>query len=235
MHRVLIADDDPILVRRLEKAFEPYQGTIVTATAANGKEAMDVLAAQAVSLLITDVQMPEVDGLELLAHVNRNHPIVRCFVMTAHDSEALQRELPKDLFRFFDKPFNPELVAKAAAGVLGRDIPRGVVRGISVSGFLHMISLEKKSCLLEIRGAENKKGLFFFENGEPFDAVFESLKGEAAAIEIINMSDVTFKFRHFPDRPVGRRIESGIHEMIATAKARQEEMTSIDWDDIISE
>ncbi len=233
MHRVLIADDDPIMLRRLQRAFEPHSAAVTVLTAANGREAMDLLAEHTASLLITDIQMPEVDGLELLAHVNRNYPVVRCFVMTAYDSAALQRELPKDLFQFFNKPLDPEVVADAAVTVLGRNAPRGVLSGISVASFLFLISLERKTCLLEISGAENKKGLFYFENGEPFDAAHAGLKGEAAAIEIISFNEATFKFRHFPDRPVARRICIGLQEMIDAARTRQAELQSIEWDDII--
>lgn len=235
MQRVLIAEDDGILLRRLEKAFEAQRGHIDVVGAANGQEAIDALARQPVSLLITDIQMPEVDGLELLAHVSAHYPVVRCFVMTAYDSEALQRELPKDLLRFFRKPLDPDQVVAAAVAALGRDVPRGVVKGISVGSFLFMISLEKKTCLLEVRGGKNERGLLYFENGAPFDAAFQGLKGEAAAIQIINLSNASFYFRNFPDRRVTRRIEMGIEEMIAAARSRKEELESIDWDDIIDE
>lgn len=234
MHRVLIAEDDPILLRRLEKAFEGYPSQVLVIKATNGREAMDALAKQAVSLMITDIQMPEVDGLALLAHITSNYPVVRCFVMTAYDSEDLQRELPTDLLRFFRKPLDPAAVVEAAMAVLGRDVPRGIVKGISVASFLFMISLEKKTCLLEVRGAGDKKGLLYFENGEPFDASFHGLKGEAAAIEIIKLAEAAFYFRNFPDRPVARRIGSSIQDIIAAAKARQEELAGIDWDEIIA-
>ncbi|MFH1981290.1 MAG: response regulator [Pseudomonadota bacterium] len=234
MHRVLIAEDDAILLRRLEKAFEAYPKQVAVIGAANGQEAIDALEKQAIALLITDIQMPEVDGLELLAHVNSHYPVVRCFVMTAYDSEDLQKELPRDLLRFFRKPLDPADVAKAAMAVLNRDVPRGVVKGISVASFLFMISLEKKTCLLEVRGAGDKKGLLYIEDGEPFDASFHGLKGEAAAIEIINLTDAAFHFKNFPDRPVARRISTSIQDMITAARARQEELAGIDWDDIIS-
>lgn len=234
MHRVLIADDDPIMLRRLEKAFEPHKAAVTVFTAANGQEAIDLLAKHTVSLLITDIQMPEVDGLELLAHVNTNYPVARCFVMTAYDSESLQRNLPKDLFRFFSKPLDPSVVVDAALAVLDRNIPRGVLSGISVASFLFLISLEKKTCLLEVSGPEKKKGLLYFENGDPFDAAYAGLKGEAAAIEIISFNDATFKFRHFPDRSVARRINTSLQEMIDAARASEEELHSLDWDDIIS-
>lgn len=234
MHSVLIAEDDAILLRRLEKAFEDYSGQVQVIKATNGQAAIDALSKQAISLMITDIQMPEVDGLELLAHVASNYPVVRCLVMTAYDSEELQRELPADLLRFFRKPLDPAAVAAAAMELLGRNVPRGVIRGISVASFLFMISLEKKTCLLEVRGAEDKKGLIYFENGELFDASFHGLKGEAAAIEIINLAEAAFYFRNFPDRPVARRIGASIQDIIAAAKARKEELAGIDWDEIIS-
>jgi len=233
MDHVLIAEDDPILLARLSKAFEGLKDRITVLTAANGQEAIDHLTEQTVSMLITDIQMPEVDGLELLAHVSKHHPVVRCFVMTANDSEELQQQLPKDLLRFYRKPLDPHDLADAVIEALGRDIPRGVVTGISVPSFLFMVSLEKKSCLLEVFGEEGKRGLLFFENCEPFDASIQGIHGVEAIIEILNLPSATFHFRNFPDTLVPRRIDTDIRALIDEARSRREEIESIDWDDVI--
>lgn len=233
MDHVLIAEDDRILLARLSKAFEGHKDRITVLTAANGQEAIYHLAEQPISLLITDIQMPEVDGLELLAYVSSHHPVVRCFVMTAHDSEELQQQLPQDLLRFYRKPLDPHELADAVVEAMGRDIPQGVVTGISVPSFLFMISLEKKSCLLEVFGEEGKRGLLFFEDGEPYDASFQGIHGVEAIIEILNLPSATFHFRNFPDTLVPRRIDTDMRALIDEARSRKEEIETIDWDDVI--
>lgn len=235
MDRILVAEDDPILLHRIARAFEEYQNRVQVLMASNGQQAVDHLDEKSVALLITDIQMPEIDGLELLAHVSKNHPVVRCFVMTAHDSKELQQQLPKDLLRFFRKPLDPHALVKAAMEALDRDIVRGMVSGISVPSFLFMVSLEKKSCLLEVVGEGEKRGLLYFEEGEPFDASFEGIHGEGAIIEILNLPSATYHFRNFPDTIVPRRVDTDLGVLIDEARRRQEELETIDWDDMMPE
>ena len=235
MDRILVAEDDPILLQRIAKAFEDHHDRVQLLLGTDGQKAIEILDKASVALLITDIQMPGVDGLELLAHVSKNHPVVRCFVMTAHDSDELQKQLPKDLLRFFRKPLDPYMLAEAALEALDRDIPRGVVKGISVPSFLFMVSLEKKSCLLEVIGEDGKRGLLFFDEGEPFDASFEGIQGEEAIIEILNLPSATYHFRNFPDRIVPRRVDTDLGALIEEAQRRREELETIDWDDMMPE
>jgi CheY-like chemotaxis protein len=67
MTRVLVADDDPSVRRVLERALE-REGYVV-ATASNGAEALEAVAAAPPDLVVTDINMPDVDGIELLINL----------------------------------------------------------------------------------------------------------------------------------------------------------------------
>ena len=67
MTRVLVADDDPSVRRVLERALE-REGYEV-ATASNGAEALEAVAAAPPDLVVTDINMPDVDGIELLINL----------------------------------------------------------------------------------------------------------------------------------------------------------------------
>ena len=84
MKIVLIAEDDRILSARLTTYMGKYDDQLDVIAVDNGKKALEVLKRRQISLLITDIQMPEMDGLELLAYINLHHPVLPCFVMTAH-------------------------------------------------------------------------------------------------------------------------------------------------------
>ena len=96
MKTVLIAEDDAVFLARLERMLSAHSSRLTVAAAANGREAVKVLQGRSVSVLVTDIQMPEMDGLELLAYVNEHHPVIPCFVMTAYETPELKKKVARD-------------------------------------------------------------------------------------------------------------------------------------------
>jgi len=237
MKKILIAEDDKILIKRLVRIFEKSP-QIEVLSAVNGREAIDILKQGPVDLLITDIQMPEVDGLTLLAYVNENHPQTPCFVMTAYETPELREKLGKDILRFFSKPFELDQFHEAALTALTQKAPSGYISGISVVSFLHMIQIEKKTCLFEVILSDEKKGIFFFEKGVMFDAVCGKLKGEEAALEIITNERAKFSFKNLPNKKIAKRIHKDLVELIAEAIKREDEknisevIDDIDFDEL---
>jgi len=235
MKKILIAEDDRIFLKLLVSKLKKFGDHFDILTAGDGQEAIEILRKTKVSALVTDIQMPKKDGFELLAYTNANHPVIPCFVMTAHSRPEIRQRMPRDLVRFFTKPFEVDDLAKQIIRVLDRDIPKGVVHGISAVSFLRMIEMEKKSCLLEVTVPEMPRGLFYFEKGVLFDAVSGDLKGEEAAMAIMAGQPASFQFLQFPDRQVARRILSPLADLIARAETLQEEISEDEWEDIFSE
>lgn len=79
---VLLVDDEA-LVRRVLGARLAARGLIV-AEAANGREALAALSVRRFDILITDLQMPEMDGLTLLQRVHEEYPLMRRIVITGY-------------------------------------------------------------------------------------------------------------------------------------------------------
>jgi CheY-like chemotaxis protein len=90
MAKVLVVDDNP-MDRRLAGGLVEKAGQSV-AYAGNGKEALDVLGRQTLDLVLTDLLMPEMDGLELVKEVREKHPLVPVILMTAFGSEEVAIE-----------------------------------------------------------------------------------------------------------------------------------------------
>lgn len=235
MPKVLIAEDDPILLRRLDRALDRYQDRFEVLLAEDGRAAIAVLERLTVDLLITDIQMPEVDGLELLAHVRQHHPVIPCIVMTGYGTPELRRRLPKDLLYFLKKPFDLDRLAALILKALERDLPQGLVYGISVLSFLQMIQLEQKTCLFEVSLPDKPTGLLYFDRGVLFDAVMGGNKGEAAALELISEEKATFRFRPLPQKTVPRRITRDLKELIEASLTRRRDLDEIDWEGVLAE
>ncbi len=232
MKKVLIAEDDNILSIRLVKALEKHGDVLDVIAVSNGKIAMDVLEKHRIALLVTDILMPEVDGFELLAHVSEHYPVIPCFVMTAIEAPEVKSKMPRDLVRFFHKPFETDVFTAAVLRTVQRDIPRGVIHGISVASLCAMIEMEKKTCLFEVKPEGEEQGLLYFDSGTLYDASLAGLKGEAAAHQILGYAKSAFKFRNFPEKKIPRRINRDFRELIEKGVTGKPELDEIDWSQV---
>lgn len=107
--RLLVADDDASLLLMI-KAFLESAGHEV-ATATNGQEAFELLQNGDYRIIITDLEMPEMDGLELCRRVRSRQggSYVYVILLTSHDSkEATVRGLDAGADDYLTKPFEPE-------------------------------------------------------------------------------------------------------------------------------
>jgi len=114
MDTVLIVDDSSMLLNYLEGALAKHADSFSVLFAQDGMEAIDIIKANDISLLVTDLQMPRIDGLGLLAYVHKYHPHIPCIVMSAHGTPAIIENLQSDILQFIEKPckINPDKLEK---------------------------------------------------------------------------------------------------------------------------
>ena len=85
MYTVLLTDDEKSVTESLKNDI-PWANLGVESilTACDGMQALEIIASFHVDLLITDIRMPRMDGLELLARVRSVHPEIHCILLTAY-------------------------------------------------------------------------------------------------------------------------------------------------------
>jgi DNA-binding response OmpR family regulator len=167
--------------------------------------------------------MPKIDGLGLLAYINKYHASIPCIVMSAHGTPSIKETLQPDILQFIEKPFAAEALAEIIIAALDRDRPDGSLSGISIPSFLQMIEIEQKTCLFEVESPGNPKGFFYFKGGEMYHAVFGGLKGEEAAMEMMHIDNPTINFKKPPARKIPKKIESELTFLILEASRRKDE------------
>ena len=107
--RVLIVDDEQV-IREILSDFLLMEGFQV-ATAGNGREALEVIERQRINMVISDLKMPEMGGLDLLAHLQVEHPDLVTLVMTGYGTVETAIEAMKlGAFDYVLKPFKVEEV-----------------------------------------------------------------------------------------------------------------------------
>jgi CheY-like chemotaxis protein len=79
---ILVVDDEADIRELLSRHFR-YLGYEVE-TASHGKEALERLAATKIDILISDIMMPEMNGVELLKHVRAHYPMIRPIMITGY-------------------------------------------------------------------------------------------------------------------------------------------------------
>lgn len=104
MASILIADDQPS-IRVLLKGILGRTGHDLY-FAENGLEALKLLEKQPIDLLITDINMPQMDGLALLSHLQEYPDLIK-FAMSAQRSQDIESSLePLGVADFFEKPLD---------------------------------------------------------------------------------------------------------------------------------
>jgi CheY-like chemotaxis protein len=221
--KVLIVDDSVMLINYLEEHFTRYKDQFDFITAKDGMEAIGVLKREPISLLVTDLQMPRVDGLVLLAYAHKYHPDIPCIVMSAHGTPKIKEALQSDILQFIEKPFTAEELAKVIITALSKGAPGGTLSGISIVNFLQMVEMEQKTCLCEVESPDNPKGFFYFRGGVLHHAVYGGLKGEDAAIKMIQIENATISFRKPPERKIPKVIKTDLMALILEAMRLRDE------------
>lgn len=113
---ILVVDDDPGTLNALEagllsRGYEVY-------VARNGREALKAFeslnkAAISLDILLTDLKMPGISGLELIRSAKSRYPGLGTILMTAHGNENVLREVEESGSLYLDKPFTPDRLLMA--------------------------------------------------------------------------------------------------------------------------
>jgi DNA-binding NarL/FixJ family response regulator len=91
-YRVMIADDHPVVRRGVRAMLQTQPGIEVCSEATNGIEALELVKSVKPDLLVLDLTMPEMDGLDVVHKVREESPSTDILVLTMHFSEELARE-----------------------------------------------------------------------------------------------------------------------------------------------
>jgi CheY-like chemotaxis protein len=192
--------------------------------AEDGLKALEVLKQHIISLVVTDLKMPNMDGFELLAHIMQNYPDIPVIIITGYSTpemEQLARE--GGAVGYIAKPFLIENLARQILTTLRKESEGGTLHNISSGMFLQLIEMEQKTCTIRLEEKTGrKKGILFFIDGELFDARVNNMQGEAAAHEIFSWDAVNLSIQNGCALKENR-IQSDLQPLILEAMRRKDE------------
>ena len=224
MKNVLVVDDEETLLLIMVNRFEDYADQFNVYTARNGKEAVNVLETESIDFLVTDLKMPEMDGIELLALMSSKYPHIPAMAMSAFSTPEIEKKLAQmGTLRVLDKPVNFDLLADHIIRGLDRSHEGGSLNCVSVSSFLQLIKMEDKTCALEVHGENNQRGYIFIKHGELFDAECDDMSGEKAALEIIAWDSTQLFIKDLPRDKQENKINKGLMSVVMEGVRRKDE------------
>jgi two-component system, NarL family, invasion response regulator UvrY len=90
--RVLVVDDHPAFRRALTSALNMIKGIEVAGEAAGGEEATERARSDDPDLILMDLSMPDVDGIEAMRKIHREQPDLPVVILTAHADPGVEKE-----------------------------------------------------------------------------------------------------------------------------------------------
>ncbi len=115
MNKVVIIDDEPIIVEGITKVV-PWSdyGCVVAGTAGSGKEGLEVIRKMRPDIIFTDISMPGMDGLTMIAALRVEFPDMLIAILTGYrDFDYAQKAIKLGVNRFLLKPSNMDEIKEA--------------------------------------------------------------------------------------------------------------------------
>jgi len=221
---VLLVDDDNEMLIALEEGFQIYKDSFSILLASDGLKAVESLKRNLISLVVTDLKMPGMDGFELLAHIMEHYPDIPVIIITGYSTpemENLARE--GGAIGYIAKPFLIENLARQIMTTLRKEAEGGTLHNVSSGMFLQLVEMEQKTCTIRLEDKfSNKNGILFFQEGELLDARVNELQGENAAFEIFSWDQVNLSIQNGCALKE-KRIYSEMQHLILEAARRKDE------------
>ena len=194
MKRVLVVDDEEDMLWMLQRNLNKGMAEVEILAAKSGEEALAVLSDKTVNLVITDINMPGMNGLDLLIEINNRYPQTGVIIMTAYPSNAYKNEaMLRGSLRFIEKPFDINDMRRTVEEVLKENEGfQGTVDGIELMDIVQFNGLSRSTAALKVT-TKDHEGMIFFKNGEVVHAMCDNESGERAFFTILRFQGGTLQ------------------------------------------
>ena len=224
IRKVLFVDDDIEMLQALQEGLEKYRDTFTVVLAQDGLVAVEELEKQAISLVVTDLKMPRMDGFSLLARIMEHYPDIPVIIITGYSTpEMKQLAQEGGAVGYISKPFLIEDLARQIMKTLRKESDGGTLHSVSSGMFLQLMEMEERTCTIRlVDKASDAGGVLFFREGELLEARVEQRRGLQAAYQIFSWDEVTLSIQN--DCPhIENNINSDLQPIILEAMRLKDE------------
>lgn len=229
--QILLVDDSLAFLEAFgESCREHSKRAWEIRSATSADKALAALQEKAADLVVLDIGMPMLDGLQLLGIISRRYPELKIVVMTGSATESKRADaLANGAAMFLEKPVTPDGI-RSAFNVLNdlvswthREGFSGSLRQAKLQDVIQMECLGKQSCILEIHNQE-LRGEIFIEDGSITHAVVGTLTGEQAFYRLLSWRGGELHVKTFKAPPL-KTIETRWEFLLLDAARATDEET----------
>jgi len=121
--RILFVDDEPMVLNGLQRTLRKMRGEWEMRFAAGGQEALEMLAAAPMDVVVSDLKMPAMDGTQLLTEIKKRHPHMVRIILSGHVKHDMTLQSLQIAHQSLAKPCDAELLKQTLAKLFAlRDI-----------------------------------------------------------------------------------------------------------------
>jgi len=193
LKKVLIVDDEETLTWSMAKSLSKDKDKYEVIIANNGKEALALLKDNKIDLVISDIRMPDINGLDLLVKIKKEYPDTKVIIMTAYGSSDVQKEANRrGSLYYVEKPFEISDIRKIIIDLIGKKKGfRGKVFGLQLTDIIQMNCLSRVTTALTFT-KDSEKGVIYLNEGEIVHAECGEEQGTDAFYKIMSWQEGEF-------------------------------------------
>jgi CheY-like chemotaxis protein len=191
--KVLIVDDEETLTWGMAKSLSKDKDKYEVMVANNGREALNILKREKIDLVISDIRMPDINGLDLLVKIKKEYPHTKVIIMTAYGSPDVQKEANRrGSLYYIEKPFEISDIRKIIIDmIVSKKGFRGNVFGLQLTDIIQINCLSRITTALVIT-KDREKGVIYFNEGEVIHAECGEEDGAEAFYKILSWQEGEF-------------------------------------------
>ena len=217
---ILVVDDEALFLSSVVDAVGDRFPGVNILSAKNGQEALEHVDGHSIDVLATDLQMPKMDGFQLLTELSQRQFQSSIMVITAFataEAETVIRQL--GALEILEKPVDIDKMLERLE-VLATH-PSKDVGMLTPAGFSRLLAREERSGILTVEKGD-RRGELVFDGGKLVDAITGVWSGDPAALDIFDWGTSSLSFREI--KPVCRhRVDSYIDDLLLGATSDPDE------------
>ena len=193
--KVLIVDDEPTILDMIAQSLAVDHERYGVVTARNAKEGFEILSRENVFLVVSDIVMPEISGLHLLAQIRAHYPQIEVILMTGYATGEIKRQgRQNNCLHFLEKPIRLrhllEMIREQI--VINDEGFAGTLKNIQLMDLIQMCCFSGITMAISVMKG-SRQGTIHIKDGEIVHAVCENITGENAFYNILAWQNGSFE------------------------------------------
>jgi YesN/AraC family two-component response regulator len=177
---ILIVDDEKKIVELLKETISKMSKSYEVLEAYNGKEALGIIEKEKIDLVLLDIKMPVMSGVQVLSELHNKKLWVPIIILTAYNVSDIEIKFQEfGIVDYLSKPLDMVMLKSTIEQVLKNREQKDSITGMSLAAILQVLEMEQRTGVITIR-MEDKNGRIFFREGRVVDIEAGGLSVEEA-------------------------------------------------------